>query len=31
VLDHLPLAMNDEFSRTPVNVVEFDGNDFSGS
>ena len=31
VLDHLPLAMNDEFPRTPVNVVEFDGNDFSGT
>ncbi|MGF6440038.1 hypothetical protein QF001_000791 [Paraburkholderia youngii] len=31
VLDHLPLSMNDEFPRTPVNVVELDCDDFSGT
>jgi hypothetical protein len=31
VLHHLPLAMNDEFPRTPLNVVELHGNYFSGT
>lgn len=31
VLHHLPLAMNDEFPRTPVKVVELHGNYFSGT
>jgi hypothetical protein len=31
MLDHSPLAMNDEFPRTPVNVVKLDCDDFSGT
>ena len=31
MFDHSPLAMNNEFPRTPVNIAQFKRDDFSGT